>query len=195
MEQDNLDTSTNAVTYAASGEIIIFDSGTTVANNDGWFEFEFDRGTAGFTANATRENGSTLVNVELEFYVPKITEEINARLRELTESCGVFALVESFADDCDADDPETYFFILGYDKVFEDKAYLEFASGEQTTGVALQDANGTAVKLAGVHAEYPREATVAVKNTAGAPGSGTVGSIDMYQPTVGTTLMWITAEI
>tara|TARA_R100001443_G_scaffold111771_2_gene124830 strand:- start:469 stop:1131 length:663 start_codon:yes stop_codon:yes gene_type:complete len=195
MEQDNLDTSTNAVTYAASGEIIIFDSGTTPASNDGWYEFEFDRGTAGFTANATRENGSTLVNVELEFYVPKITEEINARLRELTESCGVFALVESFADDCDADDPETYFFILGYDKVFEDKAYLEFASGEQTTGVALQDANGTAVKLAGVHAEYPREATVAIKSTAGAPASGTANTIDMYQPVVGTTLMWITAEI
>jgi len=195
MEQDNLDISTNAVTYAATGEIIIFDSGTVAASNNGWYEFEFDRGTAGFSANATRENGSTLVAVELEFYVPKVTEQINARLRELTESCGVFALVESFADDCDELDPETYFFILGYDAVFEDKAYLEFASGEQSSGVALQDANGTAVKLAGVHAEYPREATIALKATAGAPGVGTVGTIDFYQVTVGTTLMWITAEI
>lgn len=130
-----------------------------------WYEFEFDRGTAGFTANATRENGSTLVNVELEFYIPKITEEINARLRELTESCGVYAIVESYADDCDDTAPETYFFVLGYDKVFEKKAYLEFASGEQTTGVGLQDANGTAVKLAGVHAEYPREIMIVVNST------------------------------
>ena len=160
VEQDNL---TGTPTYAtagtptgaAGGEINSFVS-------DDWFEFQFERGTAGYSANATRENGSTLVNVELEFYVPKITEEINTRLRELTESCGIFALVESFADDCDAADPETYFFILGYDKVFEKMAYLEFASGEQTTGVALQDANGTAVKLAGVHAEYPREALVLV---------------------------------
>jgi hypothetical protein len=193
MEQDNLDISTNPVAYAATGEIIVFDSGTTATT--GWFEFEFDRGTAGFNANATRENGSTLVTVELEFYVPKVTEQINARLRELTESCGVFALVESFADDCDPDDPETYFFILGYDKVFEDKAYLEFASGEQSSGVALQDANGTSVKLAGVHAEYPREATIALKDTVGAPGSGTASTIDMYQAIAGTTLAWITAEI
>lgn len=133
------------------------------------YQFDFERGTAGFTANATRENGSTLVNVELEFYIPKITEEINARLSELTESCGIFAIVESFADDCDSLIPETYFFVLGYDKVFENKAYLEFASGEQSTGVALQDANGTAIKLAGVQAEYPRELNTATATmTAGA---------------------------
>ena len=110
-----------------------------------------------------------MVNVELEFYIPKITEEINARLSELTESCGIFAIVESFADDCDSLIPETYFFVLGYDKVFENKAYLEFASGEQSTGVALQDANGTAIKLAGVQAEYPRELNTATAvMTAGA---------------------------
>jgi hypothetical protein len=200
MEQDNLDTSTNVVGYATTGEIDVFNSGTNPAASPpslGWWEFQFERGTAGFNANATRENGSTLVSVELEFYVPKITEQINARLRELTESCGVYALVESFADDCDSEDPETYFFILGYDKVFERMAYLEFASGEQSSGVALQDANGTAVKLAGVHAEYPREAFVALKDTAGAPGTGTVGKIDMYQLSGFTAItdMWITAEI
>tara|TARA_R100000152_G_C6751957_1_gene175636 strand:- start:339 stop:1013 length:675 start_codon:yes stop_codon:yes gene_type:complete len=170
MEQGNL----GDVAYAAAGagpgndahggEFIQF-AGTA------WYEFEFDRGTAGFTANATRENGSTLVNVELEFYIPKITEEINARLRELTESCGVMAIVETYADDCDSVAPETYFFILGYDKVFEKKAYLEFSSGEQTTGVGLQDANGTAVKLAGVHAEYPREAMIIVDSGQSLPSS------------------------
>lgn len=143
-------TLTGAVTFATNGEINSFPTSSA-------YEFEFDRGTAGFSANATRENGSTLVNVELEFYVPKITEVVNQRLRELTESCGVYAIVESFADDCDSDDPETYYFMLGYDKVFETKAYLEFASGEQSSGVGLQDANGTAIKLSGVHAEYPRE--------------------------------------
>mgnify|MGYP003151296246 CR=1 FL=1 len=181
MEQDNL---TGTVVYAGgTSEITAFDSAS-------WYEFEFDRGTAGFNANATRENGSTLVNVELEFYIPKITEEINARLRELTESCGLFALVESYADDCDLTDPETYFFILGYDKVFEDKAYLEFSSGEQTTGMGLQDANGCTVKLAGVHAEYPREALINVG--AGTTSAGTPGEIDLYQPVIGTTNAWTT---
>ena len=166
---------------AAGGEFNAF-SGTT------WYEFEFDRGTAGFTANATRENGSTLVNIELMFYLPKVTEEVNARLRELTESCGVYALCETYADDCDTTAPETYFFILGYDKVFEKKAYLEFASGEQATGVGLQDANGTAVKLAGVHAEYPREAILVVSAANADPG--TAACIDFWQAVTGTTLAW-----
>jgi hypothetical protein len=189
MEQGGL----GAVDYAAAGsgpgsdahggEFKEFVSST-------WYEFEFDRGTAGFNANATRENGSTLVNVELEFYIPKITEEINARLRELTESCGVYALVVTYADDCDAVAPETYFFILGYDKVFEKKAYLEFASGEQATGIGLQDANGTAIKLAGVHAEYPREALLVVNNTNASVASATW--IEMMQATTGTTLAWTT---
>ena len=168
---------------AAGGEYNTFPSST-------WYEFEFDRGTAGFNANATRENGSTLVNVELEFYIPKITEEIQGRLRELTESCGLFAICESYADDCDDTDPETYFFLLGYDQIFEDKAYLEFSSGEQTTGMGLQDANGCTVKLAGVHAEYPRELLLVVGT--GTSSAATAGTIDMWQPVIGTTLAWNT---
>ena len=170
-------------TGAAGGEITTF-------TNTPWYEFEFDRGTAGFTANATRENGSTLVNVELDFYIPKITEEIQGRLRELTESCGVYALVETYADDCDSTNPETYFFMLGYDKVFESKAYLEFSSGEQTTGMGLQDANGTAVKMAGVHAEYPREVIVAISTANTNPT--TANTVDLYQPSTGATLAWST---
>lgn len=179
------------------GEFGQFDSvglaaSTPLTTDDAaWFEFEFDRGTAGFNANATRENGSTLVNIELEFYIPKITEEINGQLRQLTESCGVIALVESYADDCDDAIPETYFFILGYDKVFESKAYLEFSSGEQSTGKGLQEANGTVVKLIGIHAEYPREAMILLNLTTSASGTNT-DWIDMYQPVVGTTAGWIT---
>jgi hypothetical protein len=187
MEQGNLD----AVAYATAGTGPGSDAAGGEFNafsGDNWYEFEFDRGTAGFTANASRENGSTLVNIELEFYIPKITEEINGRLRELTESCGVYALVETYADDCDSVAPETYFFILGYDKVFEKKAYLEFTSGEQGTGVGLQDANGTAVKLSGVHAEYPREAILVVSAANADPG--TAACIDFWQPVTGTTLAW-----
>jgi hypothetical protein len=188
VEQQHL---TGVVAYATAGTPTGAAGGefNTFTAND-WYEFEFDRGTAGFNANATRENGSTLVNIELEFYIPKITEEINARLRELTESCGIFALVETYADDCDAADPETYFFILGYDKVFEKKAYMEFSSGEQTTGMGLQDANGTLVKLTGVHAEYPREALVLISAANSSPGTANV--IDLYQSSTGVTNAWTT---
>jgi hypothetical protein len=185
-EQDKL---TGTVEYATAGTPTGAHGGEfTKFTSDEWYEFEFERGTGGFNANATRENGSTLVNVELEFYIPKITEEINARLRELTESCGIFALCETYADDCDTADPETYFFILGYDKVFEKKAYLEFSSGEQTTGMGLQDANGTLIKLVGEAAEYPREAMVLVG--AGTSSASTSNVIDLYQPSAGVTNAW-----
>lgn len=165
------------------GEIVSFRSILYDSNKrgPGWFEFEFERGSAGFTANAARENGSTQVVVELEFYIPKVTEDINARLRELTESCGIYSIVETFADDCNTEVPATYFFLLGYDKVFEKKAYLEFSTGEQASGIGLQDANGTAVKLSGTQAEYPREIMVLLNYTnVAAPSGGTY--VDMYQP-------------
>tara|TARA_R110002020_G_scaffold463750_1_gene683978 strand:+ start:324 stop:971 length:648 start_codon:yes stop_codon:yes gene_type:complete len=141
------------------------------------YEFEFERETAGFTANATRENGSTKVDVELEFYVPKVTNDVAARLNELTCSCGVIAVIETYATDASEDN---YFFVLGWDKIFTKNAYLEFTSGEMSSGLALQDANGTAVKLAGIQGEYPRElkmdATPVVTGifSSNAPASGFV---------------------
>jgi hypothetical protein len=144
VEQANVGT----VSAPAAGIIANFPSSLA-------YKFDFDRGTSGFSANASRENGSTIINVELEFYIPKVTAEVNLRLNELATSCGIFAIVETYADDCTA--PTTYKFILGYDVVFGKTAYLEFASGEQSTGIGLQDANGTLVKLTGQQGEYPLE--------------------------------------
>ncbi len=126
-----------------------------------FYKWEFDRGTAGFTANATRENGSTLIEVSLEFYIPKVTGEVNHDLMELVTSCGITSIVETYADDC-ADPAVTYMFVLGWDEIFEETAYMEFSSGEQTTGVGLQDANGTAITLTTQQGEYPREFTGSV---------------------------------
>lgn len=123
---------------------------------DVFYKWEFERGTAGFTASATRENGSTMIEISLEFYIPKVTCEVNADLMELVTSCGITAIVETYADDC-ADPSVTYKFVLGWDQIFEETAYMEFTTGEQTTGVALQDANGTAITLTTQQGEYPRE--------------------------------------
>ena len=130
------------------------------------YQFDFDRGTGGFSANAARENGSTIITVELEFYIPKVTSEVAQNLDELARSCGLFAIVETYADDCGDPTATTYKFVLGYDEIFEKTAYMEFASGEMTTGIGLQDANGTLVKLSGEQGEYPLEITAAM--TAGA---------------------------
>tara|TARA_R110001599_G_scaffold52852_2_gene147901 strand:+ start:3485 stop:4036 length:552 start_codon:yes stop_codon:yes gene_type:complete len=123
-----------------------------------FFKWEFDRGSAGFTASATRENGSTMIEVSLEFYIPKVTGVVNHDLMELVTSCGITAIVETYADDC-ATPAVTYKFVLGWDEIFEETAYMEFTSGEETTGVGLQDANGTAIVISTQQGEYPREFT------------------------------------
>ena len=79
------------------------------------------------------------------------------RLEELKETCGLFAVVESFADTGAGSPPPTYKFIIGYDEVFSPDAFLEFSSGEQNSGQGMQDPNETVVKLKGFMAEYPRE--------------------------------------
>lgn len=118
------------------------------------YRFDFDRYTGGFTANASRENGSTVVDVELSFYIPKVTAEVNERLDELASTCGLFAMVETYADDC-LSPAATYQFILGYDEIFKEDSYLDFRTGEEATGVALQDANGAQVTLGGNAAMFP----------------------------------------
>ena len=123
-----------------------------------FYKWEFERGTAGFTASATRENGSTMIEVSLEFYIPKVTGVVNHDLMELVTSCGITAIVETYADDC-ATPAVTYKFVLGWDEIFDETAYMEFTSGEETTGVALQDANGTAITITTQQGEYPREFT------------------------------------
>jgi len=123
---------------------------------DVFYVWEFERGTAGFTSNATRENGSTLMEVSLEFYIPKITGVVNEDLMMLVTSCGITAIIETYADDC-ASPAETYKFILGWDEIFEETAYMEFTSGEQGTGTGLQTANGTLITLTTQQGEYPRE--------------------------------------
>ena len=121
-----------------------------------FYVWEFDRGTAGFTSSATRENGSTLMDVSLEFYIPKITGVVNEDLMMLATSCGITAIIETYADDCDTP-PLTYMFVLGWDEIFEETAYMEFTSGEQGTGTGLQTANGTLITLTTQQGEYPRE--------------------------------------
>jgi len=128
---------------------------------DLFYKWEFDRGSAGFTASATRENGSTLIEVTLEFYIPKVTGVVNHDLMELVTSCGITAVVESYADDCGDGTASpvalTYKFVLGWDEIFEETAYMEFATGEETSGVGLQDANGTAITITTQQGEYPRQ--------------------------------------
>ena len=150
---DDITSFTLDATAGSHGYTTVTMSGAAV-----FFKWEFDRGTAGFTASATRENGSTMIDVSLELYIPKVTGEVNHDLMELVTSCGMTAIVESYADDC-ASPAVTYMFVLGWDEIFEETAYMEFTSGEEATGVGLQDANGTAITITTQQGEYPRAFT------------------------------------
>ena len=54
---------------------------------------------------------------------PKVTAAVNARLDELASTCGLFACVETYADDCN-DPAVTYKFILGYDENLQGRCLL-----------------------------------------------------------------------
>jgi hypothetical protein len=138
--------------------LLDYDAVTMVATKV-FYKWQFDRGTAGFTADATRENGSTMIDISLEFYIPKVTGVVNFDLMELVTSCGITAVVESYADDCVSPIPATYKFVLGWDEIFDETAYMEFTSGAEATGMALQDANGTLITITTQQGEYPREYT------------------------------------
>jgi len=140
---------TSATTLSATNVYTVFPASNV-------YQFDFDRYTGQFTATGSRENGSTIVSVELSFYIPKVTARVNQRLDELASTCGLYAVVETYADDC-ASPALTYKFILGYDEIFENDAYLDFSSAEESTGSALQDANGVTVTLAGDAALFPAE--------------------------------------
>ena len=164
VDKDQIDT----ITYNASNNQY------TSFMTDALYNFQFDRYTGGFDAAATRENGSTVVNVQLNFYIPKVTAKVNKTLDQLAKTCGLIAIVETYADDCATPTANTYHFVLGYDEVFKYDAYLDFVSGEETTGVALQDANGAQIALAGDAAMFPAELLVGtggVKITAPTDGN------------------------
>ena len=144
-------------------DTIVYDAAAnkyTSFMTDDLYNFQFDRYTGGFDANATRENGSTVVNVQLNFYIPKVTAKVNKTLNTLSKTCGVIAIVETYADDCVEPTASTYHFVLGYDEVFKFDAYLDFVSAEESTGVALQDANGAQIALGGDAAMFPAELLV-----------------------------------
>jgi hypothetical protein len=163
-ECTNITATTVGTDHAYSG--IAGLGGSTAGEADIW-KFECDRETAYFTANATKENGSTIVDVEVGFTIPKITPLVQARLEDLKGSCGLACIVETYADD-GAASPTTYHFVMGYDEIFTHDAYVEFQSGEQNTGQGLQDANETVLKFYCKQAEYPRgyTGTIAVEAAA-----------------------------
>lgn len=106
-----------------------------------FFKYEFEQDTLGYTDNLSRENSSSLINHEIEFYLTKMTTLQRNAIQSLIDSstCGVVAIVE---------DANLNKWVVGYSANFGSARPLKIASTEGGTGKAFTDANGTTVKLA-----------------------------------------------
>src|SRR3990172_6670630 len=71
-------------------------SAVTMVITKVFFEFEFEQDTAEIRETVSRENGSSKVVHEIEFFVPKLTQANSDVLQQLLEqsSCGVLAIAE-----------------------------------------------------------------------------------------------------
>ena len=99
--------------------------------------------------NASRENYSTVVAHELEFYLTKMNTSQRDALQDVIDSstCGMIAICE------DANGAK---WVLGYSENQLLARPLKVTSMESTTGAAFTDANGTTVMVASSDTEMPR---------------------------------------
>jgi hypothetical protein len=121
----------------------------TMVSSAVFYLFEFEQDTAAMRNNASRENYSTVVSHELEFYLTKLNTTQRNALQDIIDSstCGMIAIAET---------ANTEKWVLGYSENHTVNRPLKLQSIESTTGAAFTDANGSTVILAGSDTEMPR---------------------------------------
>ena len=124
----------------------------TMVSSAVFYKYEFEQDLAEYTNPASRENSSTLVNHNIEFYLTKMTATQRDANQSLFDSstCGMVAIVE---------DGNTNKWVVGYSENFALARPLKIASTEGGTGKAFSDGNGTVVNLASSDNELARDFT------------------------------------
>ena len=116
---------------------------TAVAMNASsvFVKYEFEQDMAEYTNPASRENSSTLVNHNIEFYLTKMTTLQRNAIQAIFDSstCGMVAIAE---------DANNNKWVVGYSSNFGTARPLKIASTEGGTGKAFTDGNGTTVNIA-----------------------------------------------
>lgn len=122
-----------------------------------FYEYECEQDTIEFRENVTRENYSTRVDHEIEFYLPKMSTLQRNAIQELIDNsiCGILAIV--------VDSNEKQWFV-GYSDNFGSARPLKLVSDTTTTGKAFSDNNGSTILLRSTDNEKSRvfTGTVAV---------------------------------
>ena len=121
----------------------------TMVSSAVFYKYEFEQDTAAMRNNAARENYSTVVAHELEFYLNKISTSQRDALQDIIDSstCGIIALAQTANGEV---------WTLGYSENQLLARPMKVSSMESTTGAAFTDGNGTTVMLASSDTEMPR---------------------------------------
>lgn len=121
----------------------------TMTSSNVFYKYEFEQDMAEYTNPATRENSSTLVNHNIEFYLTKMSTTQRNAIQALFDSstCGMVAIAE---------DANNNKWVVGYSENFGTARPLKIASTEGGTGKAFTDGNGTTVNVASSDNELAR---------------------------------------
>ena len=106
-----------------------------------FFKYEMEQDTLEYTNPVSRENHSSIINHNIEFYLTKMSTTQRNAVQALIDSsiCGLVAIVE---------DANNNKWVVGYSSNFGTARPLKLASTEGGTGKAFSDMNGTTVNLA-----------------------------------------------
>jgi len=129
----------------------IVDSGGSTAS---WFVFEFKNETPVMSVAATKENGSTVFECSLSFYLPKMNTTKFHELQKLLNTCMAGIVVDTNGTN----------YVLGLSEKyanedvnpFKNQTYLNLSSMEGATGAAYSEENGITVTLMSRQFELPR---------------------------------------
>lgn len=138
---------------------------TLDATSDVWFEIQTDEYSTSYTAEGSRENGSSLQEHTIEGVAPRV-EKVKAKtLQDLFTSCKVIAIVETYVSS------GTYnkAFVVGYDELLGSDAALR-ASITTTIEAELNGQNAYTITMTGTSGEIAREYVGTIETN----GSGTV---------------------
>lgn len=121
----------------------------TMVSSAVFYKYEFEQDTAEYKETVSRENYSTVVNHELEFYLTKMNTTQRDALQDLIDSsvCGMVAICQ---------DANGNKWVAGYSEEQLLARPLKVQSMEGTTGKAFTDGNGSSVMLASSDTEKAR---------------------------------------
>lgn len=122
----------------------------TMNSSSVFYKYDFEQDTGFFRFNGARENRSTTVDIELEFYINKMSTAARNAVQAIIDSstCGIIAIVE---------DSNGAKWVAGYNEspVLGNRP-LKLRSAEGTTGGAFTDDSGITPVLGVTHKDMPR---------------------------------------